>query len=115
LLTLGFIDSYYSVSTTAIGDCHAALQADGVGPDHLDRDVFAYYATRPRVILVEDHGVLCGLVTVKDVLKYTLTEAGEVRSRWDETQFEGIVEEAWTWMTTRINIFLSWCRRFLRR
>lgn len=69
----------------------------------------------PRVILVEDHGVLCGLVTVKDVLKYTLTETGEMRTRWDETQFEGIVEATWTLVTSRTNAIVSWCRRMLRR
>ncbi|KAL6303549.1 hypothetical protein BKA93DRAFT_336335 [Sparassis latifolia] len=31
----------------------------------------------PRVILVEDHGALAGLVTLKDVLRFTLTEQGE--------------------------------------
>ncbi|EKM54714.1 uncharacterized protein PHACADRAFT_197144 [Phanerochaete carnosa HHB-10118-sp] len=69
----------------------------------------------PRVILVEDQGVLCGLVTVKDVLKYTLTETGERRSRWDETQFEGIVEQNWTFITTWTHAAMSWGRRVLRR
>lgn len=69
----------------------------------------------PRVILVEDHGALRGLVTVKDVLKYTLTETGEMRTRWDETQFEGIVEEVWTWTTNQINTITSLCRRLVRR
>lgn len=75
----------------------------------------SYIIYSPRVILVEDHGVLCGLVTVKDVLKYTLTEAGEVRSRWDETQFEGIVEDTWAWITSRTSALVSLCRRVLRR
>ncbi|GJE92775.1 Cl-channel protein [Phanerochaete sordida] len=69
----------------------------------------------PRVILVEDHGMLHGLVTVKDVLKYTATETGEMRSRWDETQFEGIVEHTWTFITTWTRVAVSWCRRLLRR
>ena len=69
----------------------------------------------PRVILVEDHGALRGLVTVKDVLKYTLTETGEMRTRWDETQFEGIVEEVWTWTTKQANAIVSLSRRLLRR
>ena len=64
---------------------------------------------------MEDHGALVGLVTVKDVLRYTLTEAGEVRSPWDEHQFEGIIEETWTWVTTRTDAAFSWCRRLLRR
>ena len=69
----------------------------------------------PRVILVEDHGVLRGLVTVKDVLKYTLTETGEMRTHWDETQFEGIVEEVWTWITARAHDIVSLSRRLIRR
>ena len=69
----------------------------------------------PRVILVEDHGALRGLVTVKDVLKYTLTESGEMRTRWDETQFEGIVEEVWKWTTARARDVASLSRRLFRR
>ena len=69
----------------------------------------------PRVILVEDHGTLAGLVTVKDVLRYTLTETGDVRSPWDEHQFDGVIEEAWTWITTRSNAAVYWCRGLLRR
>ncbi|KAJ3555645.1 hypothetical protein NM688_g2466 [Phlebia brevispora] len=67
----------------------------------------------PRVILVEDHGALVGLVTVKDVLRYTLTEAGEVRSPWDEHQFEGVIEDTWTWIGTRASAVSSWCRRLV--
>ena len=67
------------------------------------------------MILVEDHGALAGLVTVKDVLRYTLTEAGEERSPWDEHQFDGIIEEGWTWITTRTNSLVSWCQRLFRR
>ena len=67
------------------------------------------------MILIEDHGVLCGLITVKDVLKYTLSQAGEMRSRWDETQFEGIVEDVWTRTTILTNTVVSWGRRLLRR
>lgn len=71
---------------------------------------------RPRVILVEDQGALCGLVTVKDVLRYTLTETGEVQRSWDDvSQFEGIIEETWTWITRRANSLISLCRRLLRR
>lgn len=67
------------------------------------------------MILVEDHGALVGLVTVKDVLRYTLTEEGDVRSPWGEHQFEGVFEETWTWINTQTSAIISWCRRLLRR
>ncbi|KAI0786594.1 chloride channel [Abortiporus biennis] len=70
----------------------------------------------PRVILVEDHGSLVGLVTVKDVLRFTLSEEGEPQtSAWDEQQFEGFIEEAWTWMSGHLNTLISWCQRLFRR
>ncbi len=59
--------------------------------------------------------MLSGLVTVKDVLRYTLTEGGETRSPWDDHQFEGTIEEAWTWVTTRTDDIMSLCRRLVRR
>lgn len=58
----------------------------------------------PRVILVEDHGTLVGLVTVKDVLKFThLHERHERRGTWwnDERiqghEVEGILDDMWIW------------------
>lgn len=58
----------------------------------------------PRVILVEDHGTLVGLVTVKDVLKFThLHERHERRGTWwnDERiqghEVEGILDDIWIW------------------
>lgn len=72
--------------------------------------------SRPRVILVEDQGALCGLVTVKDVLRYTIAESGEAVRSWDDvSQFEGIIEDTWTWITLRTNSLISLCRRLLRR
>lgn len=57
----------------------------------------------PRVILVEDHGVLSGLVTVKDVLRFIATEKPEYRPSWDERGgLDGLLEELWTWGT---NVF----------
>ncbi|KAI0930011.1 hypothetical protein AcV5_006822 [Taiwanofungus camphoratus] len=69
----------------------------------------------PRVILVEDHGALVGLVTVKDVLRFTLTEQDNIRSPWNEQEFGGIIEEVWAWTSDRVNTFTSWCRRLVRR
>ena len=71
--------------------------------------------SRPRVILVEDQGALCGLVTVKDVLKYTLTETGEIRPSYDAEQFEGIIEQTWTWITARTHDLVSLSVQLFRR
>ena len=58
----------------------------------------------PRVILVEDHGALVGLVTVKDVLKFThLHELREGRGVWwndgriQGREVEGILDDMWIW------------------
>lgn len=69
----------------------------------------------PRVILIEDRGSLVGLVTVKDLLEFTLTAQDKERSPWSEREFEGVIEEIWTWMKDRTQLLLSWCRRILRR
>lgn len=54
---------------------------------------------RPKVILVEQHGCLVGLVTVKDVLRYTALEHHEGLSSWeDHGSFTSMTEEAWTWI-----------------
>ncbi|KAI0728276.1 Cl-channel protein [Fomitopsis betulina] len=69
----------------------------------------------PRVILVEDQGVLVGLVTVKDVLRFTLMEHSLNHSSWTGAEFEGIIEEVWTWMSDRFFAFISYCRALVRR
>ncbi|KAI0081975.1 Cl-channel protein [Panus rudis PR-1116 ss-1] len=69
----------------------------------------------PRVILVEDHGTLVGLVTIKDVLRFTLSEGRSKHNAWDPEQFEGFMEEAWEWTTHRLQGAVSWCRRLVRR
>ena len=58
----------------------------------------------PRVILVEDHGTLVGLLTVKDVLKFThVHERHERRGGWwNDGRFrghevEGILDDMWIW------------------
>ncbi|KAI9067301.1 Cl-channel protein [Trametes sanguinea] len=67
----------------------------------------------PRVILVEDHGVLVGLVTVKDVLRYTMTELDDRHSPWNEHRFDGVVDEAWSWGSDVADRGMSWFRRRL--
>ncbi|KAF5351931.1 hypothetical protein D9756_007664 [Leucocoprinus leucothites] len=70
----------------------------------------------PRVILVEDHGLLVGLVTVKDVLRFIATEKPDHGPSWDERGgLDGLLEEAWTWASTAAYRTASWSRRLLRR
>jgi chloride channel 3/4/5 len=71
---------------------------------------------RPRAILVEDHGVLSGLVTVKDVLKFIATEKPDHRPSWDERGgLDGLLEEVWTWANGNISKILQWSGRIFRR
>ena len=71
---------------------------------------------RPRAILVEEHGVLSGLVTVKDVLKFIATEKPDHRPSWDDRGgLEGLLEEVWTWGSDNVSRILLWSRRTLRR
>lgn len=71
---------------------------------------------RPRTILVEEHGVLSGLVTVKDVLKFIATEKPDHRPSWDDRGgLEGLLEEVWTWGSDNVSRILLWSRRILRR
>lgn len=52
----------------------------------------------PRVILVEEQGMLKGLVTVKDVLRFNATtEATESDERWGSGDFEAALEVMWNW------------------
>ncbi|KAF8197912.1 Cl-channel protein [Pholiota molesta] len=70
----------------------------------------------PRAILVEDHGVLSGLVTVKDVLKFIATEKPDHRPSWDERGgLDGLLEEVWTWANGNISKILQWSGRIFRR
>ncbi|KAH9937739.1 Cl-channel protein [Amylocystis lapponica] len=69
----------------------------------------------PRVILVEQQGTLTGLVTVKDVLRFTFTADDEAHSPWDTQQFEGIIEEVWIWTTFWAETAWGWCLRLGRR
>ncbi|KAG6900728.1 hypothetical protein C0993_003754 [Termitomyces sp. T159_Od127] len=65
----------------------------------------------PRVILVENHGVLTGLVTVKDVLKFIVTKPAHELSWDDRGGLDGLLEEIWTWATENIHRAVSWMRR----
>ncbi|PPQ84600.1 hypothetical protein CVT25_015803 [Psilocybe cyanescens] len=70
----------------------------------------------PRTILVEAHGVLSGLVTVKDVLKFIATEKPDQRPSWDERGgLDGLLEEVWTWGSDVLSRSVQWSRRVVRR
>lgn len=72
--------------------------------------------SRPRVIIVEDHGVLAGLVTVKDVLKFIATEKLDRGPSWDERGgLDGLLEEVWTWASENVHRIVLWSKRVLRR
>ena len=71
---------------------------------------------RPRIILVEDHGVLSGLVTVKDVLKYIATERPGHQPSLDERGgLDGLLEEIWLWTSGLLSMVVLWSRRLIRR
>ncbi|KAG5717997.1 putative chloride channel protein, partial [Termitomyces sp. T112] len=57
----------------------------------------------PRVILVENHGVLMGLVTVKDVLKFIATKPSHELSWDDRGGLDGLLEEVWTWTAENVH------------
>lgn len=69
----------------------------------------------PRVILVEELGSLKGLVTVKDVLRFNLTEGSDNhRHRWDNGEFEAALEVTWNWAVGMVNEFVEWCKRMVQ-
>lgn len=74
--------------------------------------IFSY---SPRVILVEDHGVLTGLVTVKDVLRFIATLPSREPSWDDRGGLDGLLEEVWRWVEDVTNRIVSWSRKLVRR
>ena len=71
----------------------------------------------PRVILVEDHGTLVGLLTVKDVLRFThFHERHDRRGTWwndgriQGHEVGGILDDIWIWagsVLDRVRDFFS--------
>ena len=51
--------------------------------------------SRPRVILVEDHGQLVGLITVKDMLRFNAAHASDETYSGGVSELWGEGEEAW--------------------
>jgi chloride channel 3/4/5 len=74
------------------------------------------FVCRPRVILVEDHGVLAGLVTVKDVLRWIAVEKPEREPSWDERGgLDGMLEEVWTWAAGVVSPWMAWSANLFNR
>ena len=69
----------------------------------------------PRVILVEHHGRLIGLVTVKDVITYIATERHYIPPWSARVGSEGLSEEMASWTRSRLESLYSLYRRVLRR
>jgi len=72
----------------------------------------------PRVILVEQYGALVGLITVKDVLRFTASSehSNSTASVWnDPGALNSVLEEAWNWASEVVNRFAGWGRRLIRR
>lgn len=61
--------------------------------------------------------MLVGLVTVKDVLKFTAMEKPDSDASWDELRggLDGLLEEAYTWTIRVVDTVASWCRRMVGR
>lgn len=69
----------------------------------------------PRVILVEEHGLLKGLVSVKDVLRFNATEEPAGDLQWDAGELEAVLDIMWNWVIGVVPTTMEWCRRFIRR
>lgn len=67
------------------------------------------------MIIVEQHGRLVGLITVKDVLRFIATEHPE-SSNWDSrASLDDLVEETWTRTSSALDPVVSLWRRLFRR
>jgi chloride channel 3/4/5 len=74
-----------------------------------------FHCYSPRVILVEEHGILKGLVSVKDVLRFNATEEPAGDPQWDASELEAILDVMWNWATGVVQTTMEWYRRFIRR
>lgn len=73
------------------------------------------------MILVEDHGSLVGLLTVKDCLRYTVKQqhAQQAGGVWlDEESVHGleaILDRVWIWASDIFDRTRLWMSRVIRR
>ncbi|KAB5588747.1 Chloride channel protein [Ceratobasidium theobromae] len=74
----------------------------------------------PRVILVEYHGSLAGLITVKDVLKFLVSSERAQHAAggpvWNGSgELDRLLEEVWLWAGNIWQRWLEFARRLFRR
>jgi chloride channel 3/4/5 len=70
------------------------------------------------VILVEERGRLVGLVTVKDVLRFTERAEEDAAASGEAAGTDAVsdaLEEGWTWAGGRAASALEWARRRVGR
>jgi chloride channel 3/4/5 len=91
----------------------------------LDIELAMSYLHSPRVILVEQYGVLRGLLTVKDVMRFLhelestagLGASASITSAevWDEYRgtLRTVLERTWEWASERIDRTVAWARTVL--
>ena len=112
------LDPHDGIATTSVGDCDAIIQTNGVRLRFLSQAcIMLTRSTRPRVILVEDHGMLAGLVTVKDVLRFIATENFDHSPSFDERGgLDGLLEDSGVsrWIAGAVRWAESWSNRFRR-
>jgi chloride channel 3/4/5 len=70
--------------------------------------------------MVEDHGVLTGLVTVKDVLKFIALEKPDRHSSFENELervggLDGMLDEVWTRSSRVVGRVVGWSRSLIRR
>ena len=75
------------------------------------------YLSSPRVILVEDFGILVGLTTVKDVLHLEPHEQlnSPIIAWSNRGALDGALEELWTWLADMRSSVNAWYSRISRR
>lgn len=118
--TILFADSDDGITTAAIGDRDATLQAHGVRLASTSTTLAVttdMHGLRPRVILVERHGALAGLVTVKDVLRFIATSEKASHSGdplpGEAGGLEEFLEELYTSSSMLVERFITRCRGVL--
>ena len=122
-MAVGQSDAAYGVAAAPSRDRDADVQAHGVshvmtgcpllfGAELCQR----CFIHSPRVVLVESYGALAGLITVKDVLRFTMLEQHHVQySPWSGEDLDGLVDEARTLTSNLADDIVSWGRRVFRR
>ena len=65
----------------------------------------------PYIILVEELGTLKELVTMKDVLRFNLTEKFKSDlPHWGNGKFEAALEVIWNWAAGIMDDLVEWCK-----